>query len=182
MSDEHIIDTGKGSFSLSELGHLLPGMAEIMPLVGDRIWKCYYAGMAKNQKLARFQLKEAVNLLEKGVFLLGERPQIGGGFDPICSRAQQHQGAHALGDQGSNLQRHMPAAGASHYGGRLDAQVVQQFHDVTGVRVGPRGQRGLAVSAKVRRDHRPPCCELVALPIPLAGVGRGGVQKKQRRS
>jgi hypothetical protein len=69
MSDEHIIDTGKGTFSLSELGHILPGMAEIMPLVGDRVWKCYYAGKAKNQKLARFQLKEAVNLMEKGVFL-----------------------------------------------------------------------------------------------------------------
>jgi hypothetical protein len=66
---EHIIDTGKGSFSLDELGHLMPGMAEIMPLVGERIWKCYYAGKAANQPLARFQLKEAVNLMEKGAFL-----------------------------------------------------------------------------------------------------------------
>src|SRR5215472_9344211 len=66
---EHIIDTGKGTFSLSELGHLMPGMAEIMPLVGARIWKCYYAGKAKNRALARFQLKEAVNLMEKGAFL-----------------------------------------------------------------------------------------------------------------
>lgn len=69
MSDDHIIDTGKGSFPLAQLGHLLPGMAEIMPLVGERIWKCYYAGKAQNQKLARFQLKEAVNLMEKGAFL-----------------------------------------------------------------------------------------------------------------
>ncbi len=73
MSDEdvhnHTIDTGKGSFTLHELGHLMPGMAEIMPLVGARIWKCYYAGKAKNQPLARFQLKEAVNLMEKGAFL-----------------------------------------------------------------------------------------------------------------
>lgn len=71
MSDEHqhIIDTGKGTFSLEELGHLMPGMAEIMPLIGERIWKCYYAGKAQNQQLARFQLKEAVNLMEKGVFL-----------------------------------------------------------------------------------------------------------------
>ena len=71
MSDshEHIIDTGKGTFELDHLGHILPGMAEIMPLVGERIWKCYYAGKAGNQPLARFQLKEAVNLMEKGVFL-----------------------------------------------------------------------------------------------------------------
>src|SRR5919108_3691066 len=65
----HIIDTGKGTFSLHELGHLMPGMAEIMPLVGARIWKCYYAGKARNVPLARFQLKEAVNLMEKGAFL-----------------------------------------------------------------------------------------------------------------
>jgi hypothetical protein len=71
MSDahEHIIDTGKGQFPLDHLGHLMPGMAEIMPLIGERIWKCYYAGKAENQPLARFQLKEAVNLMEKGAFL-----------------------------------------------------------------------------------------------------------------
>src|SRR5437870_10674748 len=70
MSDhEHVIDTGKGSFTLDELGHLMPGMAEIMPLVGSRIWKCYYAGKAGNRPLAAFQLKEAVNLMEKGAFL-----------------------------------------------------------------------------------------------------------------
>jgi hypothetical protein len=68
-SHDHTIDTGKGTFELSELGHLMPGMAEIMPLVGARIWKCYYAGKAENQALARFQLKEAVNLMEKGAFL-----------------------------------------------------------------------------------------------------------------
>jgi hypothetical protein len=66
---EHVIDTGKGQFNLDELGPLLPGLAEIMPLIGERIWKCYYAGKAKNQPLARFQLKEAVNLMEKGAFL-----------------------------------------------------------------------------------------------------------------
>ena len=47
----------------------MPGMAEIMPLVGGRIWKCYYAGKAKNKPLADFQLKEAVNLMEVGVLL-----------------------------------------------------------------------------------------------------------------
>jgi len=66
---EHVIDTGKGTFQLSDLGPLMPGMAEIMPLVGQRIWKCYYAGKARNRALARFQLKEAINLMEKGAFL-----------------------------------------------------------------------------------------------------------------
>ena len=66
---DHTIDTGKGTFELSELGRLLPGMAEIMPLVGERIWKCYYAGKARNQPLARFQLAEAVTLMKKGAVL-----------------------------------------------------------------------------------------------------------------
>ncbi len=66
---DHEIAIKGGSFSLSDLGHLLPGMAEIMPLVGERIWKCYYAGKAKNRALAKFQLKEAVNLMEKGSIL-----------------------------------------------------------------------------------------------------------------
>src|SRR3974390_364445 len=66
---DHKIAIKGGSFSLSDLGHLLPGMAEIMPLVGDRIWKCFYAAQARNRPLARFQLSEAVNLMEKGSIL-----------------------------------------------------------------------------------------------------------------
>ena len=66
---DHEIKIKGGSFELSDLGHLMPGMAEIMPLVGGRIWKCYYAGQAHNKALARFQLSEAVNLMEKGAFL-----------------------------------------------------------------------------------------------------------------
>ena len=66
---EHVINTGKGTFSLDQLGPLMPGMAEIMPLIGTRIWKCYYAGRAQNKPLAAFQLKEAVGLMQKGAFL-----------------------------------------------------------------------------------------------------------------
>src|ERR1041384_1498407 len=66
---DHEIKIKGGSFDLSDLGMLLPGMAEIMPLVGGRIWKCYYAGKAGNKVLARFQLAEAVNLMEKGAIL-----------------------------------------------------------------------------------------------------------------
>jgi hypothetical protein len=66
---EHEITIKGGSFALSDLGHLMPGMAEVMPLVGERIWKCWYAGKARNKPLARFQLSEAVNLMEKGAIL-----------------------------------------------------------------------------------------------------------------
>jgi hypothetical protein len=68
-SHDHVIDTGKSQLSLEELGAVQPGMARIMPEIGARIWKCYYAGKAKNKALARFQLKEAVNLMEMGVLL-----------------------------------------------------------------------------------------------------------------
>ncbi len=66
---DHVIDTGKSKLTLDELGMVQPGMARVMPEIGARIWKCYYAGKARNKPLARFQLKEAVNLMEMGVLL-----------------------------------------------------------------------------------------------------------------
>jgi len=66
---DHVVDTGKSTLSLDELGMIQPGMARIMPEVAQRIWKCFYAGQAHNKPLARFQLKEAVNLMEMGVLL-----------------------------------------------------------------------------------------------------------------
>jgi hypothetical protein len=79
---DHEIKIKGGSFELSDLGHLLPGMAEIMPLVGGRIWKCYYAGKAGNRALAAFQLSEAVNLMEKGAIL---RPKYAEDMDKFIS-------------------------------------------------------------------------------------------------
>jgi hypothetical protein len=79
---DHEIKIKGGSFELSDLGHLLPGMAEIMPLVGGRIWKCYYAGRARNRALAAFQLSEAVNLMEKGAIL---RPKYAEDMDKFVS-------------------------------------------------------------------------------------------------
>jgi hypothetical protein len=79
---DHEIKIKGGSFELSDLGLLMPGMAEIMPLVGTRIWKCYYAGKARNRALAAFQLKEAVNLMEKGAIL---RPKYAEDMDKFVS-------------------------------------------------------------------------------------------------
>jgi hypothetical protein len=79
---DHEITIKGGSFDLSDLGHLMPGMAEIMPLVGERIWKCYYAAKAHNRKLAAFQLKEAVNLMQKGSIL---RPKYEEDIDAFTS-------------------------------------------------------------------------------------------------
>jgi hypothetical protein len=82
MGHDHVIDTGKGSFDLSNLGLVLPGMAEIMPLIGARIWKCYYAGRAHNKPLAAFQLKEAAGLMEKGAFM---RPKYSDNVDTFIA-------------------------------------------------------------------------------------------------
>jgi hypothetical protein len=79
---DHEIAIKGGSFELSDLGHLMPGMAEIMPLVGERIWKCFYAARAHNRKLAAFQLKEAVNLMQKGSIL---RPKYEEDMDAFIS-------------------------------------------------------------------------------------------------
>jgi hypothetical protein len=88
MSDsadhDHDFAIKGGSIALSDLGHLLPGMAEIMPRVGERIHKCYYAGKAGNKVLARFQLSEAVNLMEKGAIL---RPKYAENMDKFIAES-----------------------------------------------------------------------------------------------
>lgn len=80
---EHVIDTGKGQLLLSGLGRLLPGLAEIMPLVGDRVWRCFHAARAHNRRLAAFQLREAVALLRKGAVL---RPKYAESIDEFVER------------------------------------------------------------------------------------------------
>src|ERR1700759_1980933 len=81
---DHDIAIKGGSILLIDLGALLPGMAEIMPLVGQRIHKCYYAGKAHNKVLARFQLSEAVNLMEKGAIL---RPKYTDNMDKFIAES-----------------------------------------------------------------------------------------------
>ena len=82
-------------------------MAEIMPLVGERIHKCYYAGKAGNKVLARFQLSEAVNLMEKGAIL---RPKYTENMDKFIAESvgavrRLHRG-RGLGGIRDGLCRH----------------------------------------------------------------------------
>jgi hypothetical protein len=69
VTDEILVDNGKRTMTLDELGMTQPGLARIMPEISIRIWKLYYAGKARNWPLARFQLKEAINLMEVGAFV-----------------------------------------------------------------------------------------------------------------
>jgi hypothetical protein len=49
-----------------DLAAMQPGLARLMPEIGNRFWKLYYAAQAKNWPLAKFQLKEAKKLMEIG--------------------------------------------------------------------------------------------------------------------
>jgi hypothetical protein len=49
-----------------DLAAMQPGLARLMPDIGSRVWKLYYAAQAKNWPLAKFQLKEAKKLMELG--------------------------------------------------------------------------------------------------------------------
>jgi len=49
-----------------ELTALQPGLARLMPEVGARFWKAYYAAEAKNWQFAAWQLREMRKLLRLG--------------------------------------------------------------------------------------------------------------------
>lgn len=58
------IANGSGaSLTLEDIAAFLPGLAKLMPEVGTRTWKLWYAAKAENWPLARFQWKEAKKLL-----------------------------------------------------------------------------------------------------------------------
>ncbi|MHB8717382.1 MAG: hypothetical protein ACYDAC_00610 [Candidatus Dormibacteria bacterium] len=49
-----------------QLTALQPGLARLMPAIGDRMWKTYHAGHARNWLLAAWQLKEMRKLFRLG--------------------------------------------------------------------------------------------------------------------
>lgn len=58
--------TRHGSLSLDQLAELQPGLADLMPQVGDRYWIAYYAAKGGNWALAAYQLRHLVQLLRRG--------------------------------------------------------------------------------------------------------------------
>lgn len=67
--DEIFVDNGARKLSLDELGRTQAGMGRLMPEVGARVWKLWYAAEAGNWPLARYELEEAVSLMELGAFV-----------------------------------------------------------------------------------------------------------------
>jgi hypothetical protein len=51
-----------------DIERIAPGLGRLMPEVGDRTWKAYYAAQAGNWPLARFQAKEVRKLLDLCAF------------------------------------------------------------------------------------------------------------------
>ena len=46
-----------------------PGLARIMPEIGARTWKLFYAAKRGNWPMAKFQYKEIIGLIELGAFM-----------------------------------------------------------------------------------------------------------------
>jgi hypothetical protein len=76
MDDERLLEklkaltvwTGHREMSLEDVATIQPGLGRIMPEVGQRAWKLYYAAKAENWALATFQAKEIKGLMELGAF------------------------------------------------------------------------------------------------------------------
>ena len=54
--------------SVDEIATIQPGLGRIMPEIGARTWKLYYAGKAENWPNALYQWKEAKKLFELGAY------------------------------------------------------------------------------------------------------------------
>jgi hypothetical protein len=54
--------------TIEEIFAIQPGLARLMPEVGARWWRCWYAAQAGNWKLADWQLKELKKLLRVCMF------------------------------------------------------------------------------------------------------------------
>jgi len=61
--------SGKNSMSIEDMAAVQPGLARIMPEIGARTWKLYYAAKFENWAMAKFQYKEIIGLFEMGAFM-----------------------------------------------------------------------------------------------------------------
>jgi hypothetical protein len=61
--------SGKNSMTIEDLATIQPGLARIMPEIGARTWKLFYAAKAQNWPMAKFQYKEIRGLMELGAFM-----------------------------------------------------------------------------------------------------------------
>jgi hypothetical protein len=60
--------SGHREMSIEDVTVIQPGLGRLMPEVGARTWKLFYAAKAGNWPLAKFQFKEIKGLMELGAF------------------------------------------------------------------------------------------------------------------
>ncbi|MFQ5513717.1 MAG: hypothetical protein ACE5FG_04710 [Myxococcota bacterium] len=56
--------SGKRDMAIDEIAMIQPGLARLMPEIGSRTWKLFYAAKAGNWPNAHYQWKEAKKLFE----------------------------------------------------------------------------------------------------------------------
>jgi len=56
--------SGKNTMSIDDMATIQPGLARIMPEIGARTWKLFYAAKLQNWPMAKFQYKEIIGLFE----------------------------------------------------------------------------------------------------------------------
>ncbi len=61
--------SGKNNMTIEDMATIQPGLARIMPEIGARTWKLYYAAKLDNWPMAKFQYKEIIGLFELGAFM-----------------------------------------------------------------------------------------------------------------
>ncbi|MFQ5666048.1 MAG: hypothetical protein ACE5I7_06405 [Candidatus Binatia bacterium] len=60
--------SGHREMTMEDVVMIQPGLGRIMPEIGARMWKLFYAAKAENWPLAAFQAKEIEGLMELGAF------------------------------------------------------------------------------------------------------------------
>ena len=73
MADEKTLKdiavwSGHREMTLEDIAVIQPGLGRLMPEIGARTWKVFYAAKARNWPLARFEAKEIRGLMELAAF------------------------------------------------------------------------------------------------------------------
>lgn len=66
--NQMVFFSGKREMAIDEIAVIQPGLGRIMPEIGARTWKLFYAGKAGNWPNALYQWKETKKLFELGAF------------------------------------------------------------------------------------------------------------------
>ena len=68
VGDLRFVSEAGRDMSVDEIATIQPGLGRIMPEIGARTWKLYYAGKAENWPNALYQWKEEKKLFELGAY------------------------------------------------------------------------------------------------------------------